>query len=83
MLLLALLIVAMLAQTVLRRYGLLAPAEGTAPASRGPAAVAPAELDPAAPAPTPRNALERARGVEGSMRQQAEDLGRKIDDAAK
>ncbi len=83
MLLLALVLVAMLAQTVLRHYGLLAPAEVTAAAARGPTAVAPAELDPAAPAPPPRNALERARGVESSMRQQAEDLGRKIDDAAK
>ena len=80
-LLLALVIVAVLAQTALKRYGLL-PSDAAANApTRQPAAVAPDQADPATT--TPRNALERARGVEASVRQQAEDLGTKIDDAAK
>jgi hypothetical protein len=29
------------------------------------------------------NALDRARGVEGAVRQQAEEMGKRIDDAAK
>jgi hypothetical protein len=32
---------------------------------------------------TPRNAIERARGLENAVRQQADDLGRQIDDTAK
>ena len=84
-LLLALVIVAMLAQTALRRYGLLAagdaPAKNTASRVSGDAA--PAELDPATVAPTPRNALERARGVENTVRRQADELGKQIDDTAK
>ena len=82
-LLLALVIVAVLAQTALKHYGLLAPGE-SAPANdsaRGTAGVAPSQLDPATT--TPRNALERARGVEAAVRQQADDLGKKIDDATK
>ncbi len=81
MLLLALVIVAVLAQTALKRYGLL-PSDATTNAPvREPATAAPSQADPATT--TPRNALERARGVEGAVRQQAEDLGKKIDDAAK
>jgi hypothetical protein len=71
-LLLALVIVAVLAQTALKRYGLLR-SDATANA--------PNQVDPATT--TPRNALERARGVEAAVRQQAEDLSKKIDDAAK
>ena len=77
-------IVAVLAQTALKRYGLLAVAMRHArmPRLRKPATAAPT----AKPIPRqqlPRNALERARGVEAAVRQQAEDLGKKIDDAAK
>jgi len=32
---------------------------------------------------TPRNALERARGMENTVRKQADEQGRQIDDAAK
>jgi hypothetical protein len=84
-LLLALVIVAMLAQTALKRYGLLATADAPAKAtaSRVPGDAAPVEVDPAAAAPTPRNALERARGLENAVRRQADDLGKQIDDTAK
>ena len=83
MLLLALVIVAVLAQTALRHYGLLAPADT-------PAASTSARLQPPdasgqvdAATTTPRNALERARGMEDAVRKQADDVGRQIDDSAK
>ena len=83
-LLLALVIVAMLAQTALKRYGLLGHnAARSAEAARVPGAAAPREVDPTAAPPAPLDALERARGVQGAVRQQAEDLGKRIDDAAK
>lgn len=82
-LLLALVIVAVLAQTALKRYGLLAPAETSAvnTSARVQAADAPSQVDSAIT--TPRNALERARGVENAVRRQADDLGKQIDDTAK
>jgi hypothetical protein len=84
-LLLALVIVAMLAQTALKRYGLLAAADAPAKtaASRAPGDATPADVDPATAAPIPRNALERARGLENAVRKQADDLGKQIDDTAK
>ena len=82
-LLLALVIVAVLAQSALKHYGLLAPADTPAvnASARVQAADAPVELDPAAT--TPRNALERARGMENAVRRQADDLGKRIDDSTK
>jgi hypothetical protein len=81
-LLLALVIVAVLAQTALKRYGLLAPADTPAKTSaRLQASDASGQVDAATP--TPRNALERARGMEDAVRKQADDLGRQIDDTAK
>jgi hypothetical protein len=84
-LLLALAIVAVLAQTALKRYGLLGQhdAARSAAVGRVPGDAAPRELDPATVAPPPLNALDRARGVEGAVRQQAEEMGKRIDDAAK
>ena len=82
MLLLALLIVAVLAQTALKHYGLLAPADAPAATSaRGQAPDASGQLDSATT--TPRNAIERARGVENAVRRQADELGKQIDDTAK
>ena len=83
MLLLALVIVAVLAQTALKRYGLLAPTDAPAvnTSARGPALDASGQLDSATT--TPRNAIERARGVENAVRRQADDLGKQIDDTAK
>ena len=82
-LLLALVIVAVLAQSALKHYGLLAPADAPAKTSaRLQASDASGQVDAATT--TPRNALERARGMEGgTVRKQADDLGRQIDDAAK
>ena len=82
MLLLALVIVAVLAQTALKRYGLLAPADtSAAKTSRLQAPDASGQVDAAST--TPRDALERARGMESAVHRQADDLGKQIDDAAK
>ena len=83
MLLLALVIVAVLAQTALKHYGLLAPAEAPAvnTSARGQAPDASGQLDSATT--TPRNAIDRARGVESAVRRQADELGKQIDDTAK
>jgi hypothetical protein len=80
-LLLALVIVAVLAQTALKRYGLLGDSATANSSARGATAVSPGEVDPATT--TPRNALERARGLENAVRKQADDLGKQIDDTAK
>jgi len=81
-LLLALVIVAVLAQTALKHYGLLTPADTPAKTSaRLQAPDASGQVDAATT--TPRNALERARGMENVVRQQADDLGKRIDDTAK
>jgi hypothetical protein len=82
-LLLALVIVAVLAQTALKRYGLLAPADTPAASTSARVQAAEAPSQPDAATTTPRNALERARGMESAVRRQADDLGKQIDDAAK
>ncbi len=76
-------VVALLAGAALRQYGL---AGGTAapagPASDPAAGAALGGVAPALPggaAPAPRDALERARGLEGAVRQQAADLDQRID----
>jgi hypothetical protein len=69
----------MLAKTVLETYGLT----GTAtPASRT-TPVGQASHEVGAVTPAPRDAMERARGLEQSVQQQANDLGKRIDDASK
>ena len=74
----------MLAQTALKRYGLVdARREAPARAARAPGAAAPQEEDATTATPPPRNAIERARGVEADVRRQADDLEKRIDDAAK
>jgi hypothetical protein len=88
-LLLALVIVAVLAQTLLKQYGLLGGfdqrSQSARPgeAARGPGMIAPAPIDPTTAAPVPANALERARGLESAVQQQAQDRAKEIDDAAK
>jgi hypothetical protein len=88
-LLLALVIVAVLAQKVLKTYGLLLGAEPGAKSAaqrgpRGPGGVSPAPLDATDVTPTtPTAAIERARGLESAVQQQARDLDKRIDDTAK
>jgi len=76
--LVALVIVAWLAQSALRNYGLLG---GEAPAAKAGAAAATSPDQPAAA--TPRNAMERARGVEQTVQQGAEEQARRIDEQTK
>ena len=72
--LLALVIVAVLARTALKQYGLLDdPAK--APAASGASEAAQAATV------TPRNALERAKGVEDMVKQGAAAQQKNIDDA--
>jgi len=80
----ALVIVAVLAQTVLRSYGLLGGAQSAASSgSRSPASVAPASTESARSTPAVTAPLEKARGLEQQIQQDARDLDRRIDDQTK
>ena len=86
-LLLALVIVAVLAQKVLKTYGLLSGAQPEAKSAsergpRGPVEVSPAPLDASGVTPAPA-AMERARGLESAVQQQAQDLNKRMDETAK
>jgi len=83
-LLIALVIVALLAQTVLKTYGLLPGSDAAANAGpRGVGAVGPAPADPTVAAPAAATPIERARGVEQQLQRDAQDLARRIDESAK
>jgi hypothetical protein len=73
---LALVIVAVAARTALKSYGLFDERDE----ARHAAAPGASEVDQAA-AVTPRNALEKARGVQDMVRQQAIEQEKRIDDA--
>ena len=77
-LLIALVIVAVLAQTVLRSYGLFG-SERTA--ARDASEARPASGDASRPAPA--NPMERARGLEQEVQRGAQDMGRRIDEQTK
>ena len=86
-LLLALVIVAIVAQTVLKQYGL---GGGATPKSatpgdtpRGPGVAGAAPYDATSSQPVPVNAIERARSVERTIQQQAQDFGKRIEEDAK
>ena len=74
-LLLALAIVALLVHTALKQYGVFQD-----PAARPAAAPGASEADQAAVV-TPRSALERARGVESMVKEQAIEQEKRIDAA--
>ena len=84
-LLLALVIVAILATDSLKKYGMLGGSPAAARTERGAAATpggaARARDTGTASAPAVATPIERARAVEGTLRQQAEDAGKRIDDA--
>ena len=75
-LVLALVIVALMARTVLKEYGLFKDPEAHAKSAKAPAN----ETEEAASV-TPRNALERAHGLQDQVRQQAIDEEKRIDAA--
>jgi hypothetical protein len=79
--LLALVIVGMLAQTLLKQYGLL-PSDRDATTTAGPRGVGPTtpmSADPTTTTPALTKPLERARGLESSLQQQTEEMGKRID----
>jgi hypothetical protein len=80
--LIALVIVAVLAQTVLRSYGLLGSADRTAAGPRTPEGVTPAG-EPPRPAPAVMAPIERARGLEQQVQRDAQDLGQRIEEQTK
>ncbi len=87
-LLLALVIVALLAQKLLKTYGLIQDTEPGAKSTagrgvRGPGEASPAPMDATEATPAPAAAIERARGLESAVQQQAQDMNKRIDDAAK
>ena len=76
-LLVALVIVGMLLKTVLQQYGLTGT---TGPASKA-TPVDAVSHDVTTTEVAPRNAIERARGLESAVQQQAVDNAKRIDDA--
>jgi hypothetical protein len=87
-LLLALVIVALLAQKLLKTSGLIQDTEPGAKSTasrgvRGPGEASPAPIDATEATPAPSAAIERARAVESAVQQQAQDMNKRIDDAAK
>jgi hypothetical protein len=78
-LLLALVIVALLGKTLLQQMGLFPNAAPAGTAARGPG-VGLAPTDDTAAAPTPTNAVDRAKSLGQQMQQQAEDLDKKLGD---
>jgi hypothetical protein len=86
-LLIALVIVAVLAQKMLKTYGLggLEPAAKAAGehGPRGAEGVSSAPVDPSGARVTPGAALERARALESTVQQQADDLNKRIDETSK
>jgi hypothetical protein len=82
--LIALVIVALLAQTLLKTYGLLPGAETSTKAGpRGPGVAAPVEVDPTTATPAPTTPIERARGMEQQLQRDAQELGKRIDEQTK
>ena len=81
-LLLALVIVAVLAQTVLKSYGMLGAGAPVKAQTRGLGPAASASPDTAA-APAPMTPIERARGVEQTVKQGEEDMSKRIDEQTK
>ena len=82
--LIALVIVAVLAQTLLKTYGLLPGPDAAVKAGpRGVGAVGPAPIDPAVATPAPTTPIERARGMEQQLQRDAQDLARRVDESTK
>ena len=79
--LIALLIVALAAERALKSYGLLpGPDQVTHAGSRVPPAASQANVDPTSVPATPATAIERARGLEQRLQQDAKDQAKRIDE---
>jgi cytochrome c-type biogenesis protein CcmH/NrfG len=82
--LIALVIVAVLAQKLLKTYGLVPGSDAPAQAGlRGPGLAAPAEGDATGAPPAPTNPIERSRGLEQQVQRDAQDLGKRVDEQTK
>jgi hypothetical protein len=80
--LVALVIVALLAQTALKGYGLLpGSAETTRAGARLPPAASPASVDPTSVPATPAATLERARSLEQQVQRDAQQQAKRIDES--
>jgi hypothetical protein len=80
--LIALVIVALLAQTLLKSSGLLG-AGAPAKVGPGPGPAAPVAGDSAAAPAAPTTPIERARGLEQQVKRDADEQARRIDDQTK
>jgi len=87
--LIALLIVAWLSMDALKAYGVMSgagPNPKSAPAAesaRGPGIAGTDSPEVTTVTPAPMNALDKARGLESAVREQAADQARRIDEATK
>jgi hypothetical protein len=82
--LIALVIVAVLAQKLLKTYGLVPGPESSAQTGpRGPGPATPAAGDTTSAVPPPTNPIERARGLEQQVQREAQDIGKRIDEQTK
>ena len=87
--LVALLIVAWLSMDALKAYGVMSgvgPSPKTAPVAepaRGPGITGTGSQEVTTAAPAPMNALDKARGLESAVREQAADQSRRIDEVTK
>jgi hypothetical protein len=85
-LLIALLIVAWLSMDALKEYGVMSgvgPTPKAAEPARGPGIAGTDSREVTTATPAPVNALDKARGLEGAVREQAADQSRRIDEATK
>jgi len=87
--LIALLIVAWLSMDALKAYGVMSgvgPSPKSAPAAepaRGPGVAGTESRDVTTATPAPIDALDKARGLESAVREQAADQSRRIDEVTK
>ena len=84
-LLIALVIVGLLSQKLLKQMGLFSEDRVTTKTAgpRGPGPASAAPIDATGATPVPGNVVERARGLESSLQQQTQDLGQRIDSQTK
>ncbi len=83
-LLIALVIVGLLSQKLLKQMGLLPDDRATTTAGpRGPGPAAAVPIDVTTASPVPANAIERAKGLESTLQQQSQDMGQRIDGQTK
>jgi hypothetical protein len=79
-LLIALVIVGLLSQKLLKQMGLLADERATTTAGpRGPGPVGAVPVDVTTASPVPANAMERAKALASTLQQQSQDVGQRID----